>query len=89
MSPKILKLTRKATGDIELVNPFRVNRWRAVPAPSAQPQLAGLLGTEVTFTGRDRIVVAETVETIERMIRGLKPLKRRGKKDVPGQVTLL
>ena len=85
--PKILRLTNKGTGQVELINPFRVNRWLSVPAPSAQPYLAAKMGTEVIFTGRDRVFVVETVAEIERMIQGLKPLKRRAKKDAAGQTT--
>lgn len=86
--PKILPLTHKTTGKLVLVNPFRVNRWAAVEAPSAQPHLAGRLGTEVVFAGRDRVFVTETIETIERMIKGMKPLRGRGKRDAAGQIPL-
>ena len=77
MTAKILKLTNKATGQIELVNPFRVNRWTLVRPPTAQPYLAGKLGTLVSYTGRDQIVVVETVAEIERMIQGLKTRRSR------------
>jgi hypothetical protein len=89
MTPKILALTNKTTGQTVLVNPFRVNRWAAVTPPTQQPHLAGKLGTEVVFTGRDRLFVVETLETINRMIQGLKPLKGRAKKDHPDQLQLL
>jgi hypothetical protein len=87
--PKILKLTNKGTGAVELINPFRVNRWATIQAPTAQPHLAGLLGTMVTFTGRDRVVVNETIAEIERMIKGMKPLRKRGKKDAANQTSFL
>lgn len=88
MSPKTLSLTNKTTGDVELINPFRVNRWIPVAPPTQQPHLRGKLGTEVRFTGRDRLFVVETLETIHRMIQGLKPLKGRRKKDVEDQIPL-
>ncbi len=87
-APKILSLTTKA-GATVLVNPFRVNRWAAMTPPTQQPHLAGRLGTEITFTGRDRLFVVETLEVIQRMIQGLKPLKGRRKRDAEGQATLL
>ena len=87
MSPKILVLTNRATKSTELVNPFRVNRWIPVAPPTQQPHLAGTLGTEVSFTGRDKLIVNETIDEIRRMILDLKPRRKR-KTETAGQIAL-
>lgn len=69
MSPKLISVTNRRTKQVELVNPRRMNRVAPVPAPSAQPHLAGMLGTQITFTRGDTIIVEETLAQIKRLLK--------------------